>query len=143
MIRYALRCIAEHAFESWFRDSASYESQEKAGLLACPHCGSAEVTRQIMAPSVAIRDGGTERQPVAMMGEKDAETRKKLRAFHAYLAANAENLGANFAQEARRIHYGEADERAIYGVATLPEAEALADEGIPVLPVPGLPDEMN
>lgn len=144
MIRYALRCASGHGFESWFRDSAAYDDQAASGLLSCPHCGEARIEKQIMAPAVALKeDAALVAQPIAMMGEKDREMRAKLRAFHQHLKANAEDVGGGFAEEARKIHYGESDERAIYGVATPPEAQALHDEGIAVLPLPHLPEEAN
>lgn len=142
MIRYALQCADGHAFESWFRDSAAYDGQAEAGLLSCPHCGSAKVGKQIMAPSVAVHEESA-KQPVAMAGTKDQEIRTMLRAFRQHLETHADNVGADFADEARKIHYGEVDERAIYGVASFDEAKSLHDEGIDVLPVPVLPDEMN
>ncbi len=144
MIRYALHCQAGHGFESWFRDSAAYEQQVAAGLLACPVCGSVKIEKQIMAPSVAVRDEpAPPQQAVAMVGPKDAEVRAMLRAFRRHLEANAENVGATFADEARKIHYGETEERAIYGVTSPDEAKALHEEGIEVLPVPSVPDDMN
>lgn len=154
MIRYALACEEGHAFESWFRDSRAFDSQAKGGLLACPACGSLKIEKQIMAPAIALRDevpsnpqpGGTQSengQPVAMAGGKDQEIRAILRAFRQHLEANAENVGAEFADEARKIHYGEKDERAIYGVTSPDEAKALSDEGIEVLPVPIVPDDLN
>jgi hypothetical protein len=142
MIRYALQCAEGHAFESWFRDSAAYDGQAEAGLLSCPACGSARVRKQIMAPSIAVQDEAA-KQPMAMAGTKDHEIRAMLRAFRQHLETHAENVGADFADEARKIHYGEVDERAIYGVASVEEAKSLHEEGIGVLPVPTLPDEMN
>lgn len=144
MIRYALRCDDGHGFESWFRDSAAYDSEAKAGRLACPVCGSTRVAKQIMAPSVTVHDEvAPAAPPVTLPGGNDREIRAMLRAFRRHLEANVENVGADFADEARKIHHGEADERAIYGETSLDEAKALAEEGIEVLPVPGLPDDLN
>jgi hypothetical protein len=144
MIRYALSCDDGHGFESWFRDSSAYDSQAKAGLLTCPVCGSAKIAKQIMAPAIAVHEETVPaRQPVTMMGGKDREIRAMLRAFRQHLEANAENVGASFAEEARKIHHGEADERAIYGETSLDEARALSEEGIEVMPVPNLPDDLN
>lgn len=152
MIRFALQCDAGHGFESWFRDGAAYDTQNEAGLLTCPVCGARSVEKQIMAPMVlaptvlspatAGQDKAPPRsQPVAMMSDKDREMRAMLRAFKQHLEAHADNVGNGFAEEARKIHYGETDSRAIYGVASSDEAKALVEEGIEVLPVPGLPDE--
>lgn len=142
MIRYALQCEAGHEFESWFPDSASYDKQRKRGLIACPHCQSTRVEKQIMAPALASKKEKPA-QTVAMIGEKERELRQMIQALHSHMRENAENVGDNFAEEARKIHYGETEERAIYGAATPPEAKALIEEGIPVLPVPALPDDMN
>lgn len=141
MIRYALQCEAAHAFDSWFRDSDAFDAQVSAGQLNCPICGSRSIVKQIMAPAVAVHD--QEPQPVVAPGSKDHEIRAILRAFRQHLEANAENVGAEFADEARKIHYGETDERAIYGVTSPDEARALGEEGIEVLPVPVLPDDLN
>lgn len=141
MIRYALHCEAGHDFESWFRDSEAYETQASAGHLACPRCGSSTIEKRLMAPAVAIKS--EKPAPVAMMGDQAREMREFLRAFGKQLEEKAENVGEGFVEEARKIHYGETEERAIYGVATPGEAQALNEEGIEVLPVPSMPDEMN
>ena len=131
MIRYALTCEADHAFESWFRDSATFEKQAKAGMVVCPECGSHKIAKQIMAPAVALKDDDV------------AKARAMLKALRQHVKDNAEDVGEEFAEEARRIHYGEADERLIYGQASLGEAKDLLDEGITVLPLPELPESKN
>lgn len=142
MIRYALHCESGHAFESWFPDGAAYDRQHKRGMIACPHCHSTRVEKQIMAPAVATgKDKPT--QSMTMFGERGRELRGMIAALHKHMAETAENVGDRFAEEARKIHYGEKEERAIYGAATPPEARELIEEGIPVLPVPDLPDNMN
>ena len=145
MIRYALECAAGHGFESWFRDSAAFDAQANARLLACPACGTAEVAKVIMAPAVVAgrRPPAPARQAMAMPGPDDPAMRAMLRAFRAHVEANAEHVGAEFPEEARRIHYGEADARAIYGEASLEEARALNEEGIEVMPVPAIPDDRH
>lgn len=149
MIRFALQCAEGHGFESWFRDGAAYDAQQEAGLLACPVCGSKRIEKQIMAPvvlapAVAVQEEKPPRnQPVVMMSDKDRELRSMLRVLRQHLETHAENVGEGFAEEARKIHYGEADSRAIYGVASPHEAEALAEEGIEVFPVPDMPDDRN
>jgi hypothetical protein len=144
MIRYALLCDAGHAFESWFRDGGAFEAQAQRGLLACPQCGSDKIKKQIMAPAVAVRETASAKaQPVAMLGEGEAQMRAALRALHQHLRQNADDVGAGFAEEARKIHYGETDARAIYGQTSADEARALGEEGIEVLPVPILPDDRH
>ena len=142
MIRYALVCEAGHEFESWFRDSDSFDRQLKRGQVACPTCHSANVGKQIMAPAVATRKDEPA-QPMMMPLGPEAEIRQMLRALRAHVEAHAEPVGGRFAEEARKIHAGEAEERAIYGTASPAEAQALHDDGIDVLPLPILPDERN
>lgn len=153
MIKYALRCEREHGFESWFPDSASYEKQRKRGLIDCPVCGSASVDKQIMAPNIRVSADIEVAPPAApaaaadsafvMASEQAQKLRAMIRELHAHVAANTEDVGARFAEEARKIHAGEADDRAIRGRASLEEAIELHEEGIGVLPLPPLPDERN
>jgi hypothetical protein len=165
MIRYALSCDKGHEFESWFRDSASYDEQLAHGLVTCAYCGSALVEKQIMSPNVARTDlpapastetdtpGPAAGLPVpaepaptpamALLGEREQAFRAMLRAVRQHVMENAEHVGPRFADEARRMHDGLTEFRAIYGEATPEEAAALAEEGIEALPLPWLPDERN
>lgn len=141
MIRYALACENGHAFESWFRDSAAFDQQAKRQLVICPHCQSTRVEKQIMAPAIASRET-SEQVPVATAGP-DHEMRQMLRAFRAMVEANTDDVGTAFAEEARKIHYGETEERAIRGVASPEDVRDLKDEGVEVAALPLLPDERN
>lgn len=156
MIRYALACEAGHGFDSWFRSSEDFERQDARGLVMCPVCGSARVTKQIMAPQVARTDHErpdhertgagapqAESEAAALIDPQAQEVRRKIALLRAHLLANSEDVGEKFADEARKMHYGDTEERAIYGKATGEDARALIDEGIGVLPIPGLPDERN
>lgn len=160
MIRYALICKQGHEFESWFQDSAAYDKQAKRGLVSCPHCGSAKVEKAIMAPrlsattkrrSKAIEAPETAPEaapapapaPVAMISPQEQEIRAKLKELRDHLTKNADNVGAKFPEEARKMHYGEIDHRSIYGVASPEEAKELSEEGIEFHPLPSLPDERN
>ena len=160
MIRYALICQQGHEFESWFQDSAAYDKQAKRGLVSCPHCGSAKVEKAIMAPrlsatakrrSKAIEAPETAPEsgpapvpaPVAMISPQEQEIRAKLKEFRDHLTKNADNVGAKFPEEARKMHYGEIDHRSIYGVASPEEVKELSEEGIEFHPLPSLPDERN
>lgn len=134
MIRYALACDAGHDFESWFGDSEAFESQRARGLVECPFCGSKRVEKQVMNPAVARTDDGPDHA---------ARMRARIRAMRAEIAEKTEDVGRRFPQEARRIHHGDAPERAIRGEASLEEARELLEEGVPVLPVPAPPDERN
>lgn len=157
MIKYALVCENGHGFESWFSNSESYETQARRGFVDCPHCGSTKVQKALMAPAVSTskRRARNEAvahvpavtpdaaQPVALLDEKQLALREALRELHAKITENTVDVGAQFSDEARRMHLGEAPTRAIRGEATLAEAKELWDEGIPILPVPPLPDERN
>lgn len=142
MIRYALACEAGHAFESWFRSSDDFDTQSRRGLVSCPHCGSGRVGKQIMAPALkgARKEAAA---PVALADPRDAEMRQVLRAYRNFIETNAEHVGDKFAEEARKIHFGECDGRAIYGEATPGEIRELREESVEVAPVPILPDERN
>lgn len=160
MIRYSLRCASGHAFESWFRDSAAFDKLAASNSLACAICGDARVEKAIMAPSVAASDRATpqaEPRPAAepssskpprpnagqnqpqMLSGSPGPVQQALTALRRYLTDNADYVGRGFADEARRIHLGESDERAIWGEASPDEAKELAEEGVPVAPLPFLP----
>ena len=148
MIKYALACEQAHEFESWFPSSDAFEMQRKRGFVTCPFCNSARVEKQIMAPSVARTDkapvpAAPEAQSVAVLSDKEKEIRAALRALREHVLKNSENVGKGFVEEARKMHYGETEERAIYGEADLAEARALLEEGIDVLPIPVVPDDRN
>lgn len=138
MIVYSLKCAKNHAFEGWFASSAAFDDQSASGLLVCPECGSAEVEKAPMAPSVA----GTKKTVIA------AEERKKRSQFVAgmkkYIQENADYVGKEFPEEARKIHYGEVEERHIYGEASVEEAKALIEEGVDIAALPpDLDEEAN
>ena len=137
MIVYNLRCRNAHEFEGWFRDSATFEAQSKNGSLTCPVCESRKVEKAIMSPSVS----GTKKSALP------AEDAKKMRQFmtglRQYVQQNADYVGPDFAEEARRIHYGESQRRHIYGEATAEEAKELLEEGVDVAPLPPDVDGAN
>jgi hypothetical protein len=158
MIRYALICEKGHEFESWFADSAGFDKQAKRKLVACPHCGSTKVEKAIMAPRRAgsrkrkpaeppaetpAAPPVPEKAPVAMISPQEQEIRAKLKELREHLTKNADDVGAKFPEEARKMHYGETEHRSIYGVASPEEAKDLAEEGIEFHPLPILPDERN
>jgi hypothetical protein len=131
MILFDLRCKDGHAFEAWFRDGAAYEDQVAAGDLACPVCGSAEVAKALMAPAVSSRPKVDPAQAVEAM--------RLWRRVQNHIEKNFDHVGPGFAEEARKIHHGEAEKRSIYGEATRAEAKELRDEGIDVNQIPWLP----
>jgi hypothetical protein len=164
MIRYALVCERDHAFESWFQNSTAYDKQVKRSLVTCPVCGSAKVEKAIMAPRVsaasdndiiapslpaptasppAAPQPAAKPAPVAVMSPPERELRQKLKEIRDHIVKNANYVGPRFPEEARKIHYGETEHRSIYGEASPEEAKELHEEGIEFLPLPQLPDDQN
>jgi hypothetical protein len=141
MIRYALTCDKGHDFEAWFGSISDYDVQVEARAVTCPSCGSAEVKKAPMAPSVKLGRDRPSAPP--SLSDDRRRTYAVLKNLREHLKANAEHVGPAFAEEARKMHYGEAEERNIYGDATREEAIALAEEGIPALPLPLLPEDHN
>ncbi|WP_288430018.1 DUF1178 family protein [uncultured Agrobacterium sp.] len=142
MIRYSLSCEQAHEFEGWFSGSADFENQLSRGLISCPVCNSQSVSKTLMAPSVSTARKKDAIRTLAMdTAQKEAFT--KIKETLANIRANAEDVGDKFPEEARKIHYGEAEERGIIGQASLKEAKALLEEGIEVAALPVLPDDVN
>jgi hypothetical protein len=135
MIAYQLRCRNGHAFEGWFKDSDAFDAQAADGKLACPNCSSRKIAKAVMAPAIAgkAREQAQERE----------EARAALRGLRRKMLADAEHVGGAFPEEARKIHYGEAEARVIYGEASGDEVTALLEEGVPVAPLPPDPDSVN
>lgn len=159
MILYRLRCSKGHEFESWFKDSKSYERQEKKSLIGCAVCGDAKVARAVMAPRLGKGSAKAEveapavapvaaapappspeqQQMAALARHMPKELREALIKVREQVEKNCEHVGDKFAEEARKIHYGESDKRGIYGETSEDEAEALADEGIEFGRLPWIP----
>jgi hypothetical protein len=132
MIIFDLKCTHGHVFEAWFGSSEDYEGQRTRGLVSCPLCGSAGIDKAPMAPAVGAKGNRAEGLPPAQMKAllgAMAEAQKKA-------LETSEHVGPRFADEARAIHLGEAEARAIHGQATPEQADELRDEGIPVAPLP-------
>ena len=160
MIRYALHCDRNHAFESWFQSSSAYDSQVKRKLVTCPICGSAKVEKAIMAPRIVGKKGRGPATPppepattaapeatlsgsTSLMLAQERELRAKLKELRDHIVKNADNVGERFPNEARKMHYGDIEHRPIYGEASPEEARSLIDEGVEVSPLPVLPDDRN
>lgn len=167
MIHYQLRCAAGHEFDGWFRDSAAFETQAAQNLVECPSCGGTDVSRALMTPSVPRKANArplitaepaappppeppaadttlpvmpeAPQTAVAAPPALPAEMRAALQRLRAEVEKNCDYVGENFAEEARRIKRGDADQRGIYGETTPDEAEALKDEGIDIAAIPWLP----
>ncbi|MGZ9718436.1 DUF1178 family protein [Rhizobium miluonense] len=142
MIRYSLSCENAHEFEGWFSESADFDRQVASGFLTCPVCNSAAISKLLMAPSVSTARKKDEIQTLAMDAARKEAIVKLKEAVEA-IKANAEDVGTKFPEEARKIHYGEADARGIIGKATPDEAQALVEEGIEIAAIPVLPDDIN
>ena len=150
MSRYNLRCDNRHAFESWFQSSSAYDPQVKRKLVTCAICGSAKVEKAIMAPQLAGTKKKAENTPspadtssTSLMMAPERELRAKLKELRDYIVKNADNVGERFPEEARKMHYGDIEHRAIYGEASAEEAKSLIEEGVEVAPLPVLPDDRN
>ncbi|MBS0519306.1 MAG: DUF1178 family protein [Proteobacteria bacterium] len=157
MILYRLRCSKGHEFESWFKDSKTYERQEKKALIGCPSCGDSKVARAVMSPRIGKGGRGPEvevpaesaaapavppaeqQKMAALAHHVPKELREALLKVRAEVEKNCEPVGERFAEEARKIHYGESTKRGIYGQTTEEEAEALAEEGIEFGRLPWIP----
>jgi hypothetical protein len=142
LIRYSLSCDKAHEFEGWFSESADFDRQVASGFLTCPVCNSGAISKLLMAPSVSTARKKDELQTLAMNAARK-EAMIKLKEAVDSIKANAEDVGAKFPEEARKIHYGEADARGIIGKATPDEAQALVEEGIEIAAIPVLPDDIN
>ena len=153
-----LQCSHGHAFEGWFASQGDYESQRERGLLTCPVCNDAEVSKKLSAPRLNLGRSAEPAAPVAdapkaAPAASAAPTAQPVPALPQelqaamlqmvrHVMANTEDVGSRFAEEARKIHYGEREERNIRGQATREETEALLEEGIEVMPLP-IPENLK
>ena len=135
MISFNIRCSKEHVFEAWFNNSSAYEAQAKAGEIACPICGDTKVEKAPMAPRVNMGKS----RAVANKTPSPAMVREFITKIHRHVKENCEDVGDQFAEEARRIHYGESEDRGIHGQASDEEVQELVEENIDVLRLPDLP----
>jgi len=145
MIVYELRCSAGHGFEAWFRNSEAYDQQHAAHQIGCPICGVEDVSKAPMAPRIAkSRDAARETAPTKtspqpeMNPEQMRMVMSKIAELNQHIASTCDYVGKAFPEEARKMHYGEAEHREIYGEASPKEASELRDEGIAIAAVPWL-----
>ena len=161
MILYALACINGHRFESWFGSSAGYDEQADRNLIACPVCQSPQVAKTIMAPAVVSREKAETRAipargemapalpvPVAptevpLLDERQMAARHLLKSMRDRVLSEGEDVGDKFPDQARKMHDGDIPHRQIHGQATIQEARALLEDGVSILPLPMLPEELN
>lgn len=138
MIKFSLACEKDHAFDGWFSSSEDFDAQKKRKLVECPFCGSHEVDKTLMAPSVS-----TARRQAETLETMRREVAGELKKIREHVTENFEDVGDSFPEEARKIHYGESEARGIYGAATKPEVESLIDEGVEIAPLPSAPEDAN
>jgi hypothetical protein len=131
MIRFSLRCDRDHRFDAWFGSGADFDRLLASGHVACAVCGGTGIEKDLMAPGIA----GSAR-PAPDLSAPASAAERALKDLRKKIEANSENVGRDFAAEARRIHEGEAPKRAIIGEARIADAKALVDDGVPIAPLP-------
>ncbi len=136
MIKYNLECECGYSFESWFSSSTEYESLIKKKLINCIQCNSTLVAKTLMAPNLSGKSNKIKKN-----NKFEKMVKKELVEFRKYIERNCKDVGENFPQEARSIHYDKNSSKGIYGKATREEAEELLEEGIDVATVPWIKDE--
>lgn len=147
MIQYTLKCDQDHRFDSWFQSAAAFDKLQSAGMVACAICGSTHVEKALMAPSVrdsrrkAPEKSDTPRPRPLSAPATTAE--QALAELKRHVEKTSEYVGVNFVREARQMHEGAAPERSIYGEAKPEEARKLIEEGVPIAPLPFLPNRKS
>jgi len=139
MIHYNLKCKNNHTFSSWFDSLEAFDKLEKTNMLSCPSCGSDDIKRAIMSPQVSpsrTKQTVSLTKPASEIEKKISDARKKIE-------AESEDVGKNFASEARAMHEGDSHIRSIYGEAKIKDAKSLIDDGIPVIPLPWTKRQTN
>jgi hypothetical protein len=137
MILYQLKCEKDHQFETWFKDGQTCDKQLSRKSVECPVCGDKSVSKALMAPRIGGQDKARAEQRQMLVAAE--EVKRQLQEIRTQIEDNCDYVGTQFAEEARKIHYGEADARGIYGEASNDEYQELNDEGIEVARVPWLP----
>jgi len=142
VIHFRLCCGEQHHFDGWFRSNDDYEKQRKSDLIACPVCGSVQVEKALMTPALANKTL-KEKDPVDLAREQEQNLWQQWQQFARHIRKNADYVGKDFAEQARKIHFGEVKKRAIYGEAKGQEIVTLLDDGIDIMPLPPLPEDQN
>ncbi len=149
MIKYNLICKDGHEFEGWFQNSEAFDKLADAKQLSCTVCGTSKVSKALMAPNLgaAVKSKSdtpdTKPSETQEMTELQQEFRKAVKKVREHIEQNADYVGKGFAEEARKIHYEEAEARDIYGEATSTEVKELVEEGVEFQALPTLPEEQN
>lgn len=141
MIRFSLHCDNGHEFEGWFRDNADFDRQSEMKFVSCPVCDSHQVQKALMAPAVST---GRAKEKIAMaLGEAQKKVLEEMRDLSRKVRENADYVGDKFAEEARKIHFGETEQRGIYGEASREDVHSLLEDGVDVMPLPVFPEDQN
>ncbi|MGN6101084.1 MAG: DUF1178 family protein [Devosia sp.] len=142
MIQYALVCENAHKFDAWFSNAEAYDEQHGRGIVACPVCNSTSVEKALMTPAVS-KAGTREKVSFSAGHPQQAELRRILKALRDKVVSEADYVGDRFAEEARKIHFNDAEARGIYGEATPDEVTSLIEDGVEFMPLPTLPEDHN
>lgn len=138
MIKYSLECNQSHTFDAWFSDSLNFEKQNKNNQISCPNCSSMKIKKSIMAPSIPSKNYKSD-----LLNEKKDKVEVVLSKVRKHVEDNFDYVGDKFADEARSMHYGEKEEREIYGETTIEDAVDLIEEGVNVKPMPGVDPKLK
>ena len=138
MIKYSLECNQSHTFDAWFSDSLNFEKQNKNNQISCPNCSSLKIKKSIMAPSIPSKNYKSD-----LINEKKDKVEVVLSKVRKHVEDNFDYVGDKFADEARSMHYGEKEEREIYGETTIEDAVDLIEEGVNVKPMPGVDPKLK
>ncbi|GAB5448369.1 DUF1178 family protein [Gymnodinialimonas sp.] len=141
MIRYTLKCGEGHGFESWFQSAEAFDGLAGRGLLSCAVCGGSDVSKALMAPRVTVDAPPEADAPERPLSTPTHPAEAALREMRAHVEKTATYVGGNFAREARAMHVGDVPDKPIYGQARPEEARALIEDGVPILPLPGVPGD--
>ena len=141
MIKYSLICSKKHEFEVWFSNSSDYDAQKSKLLISCPYCNSTKIEKAIMAPNIS---SSRRKEEINMKKNHNiSDLNSIIGKLRQHIKDKFEYVGDKFPEEARAIHYGEKEERKIYGEASLDEAKKLHDEGISLSAIPELASPKN
>lgn len=139
MIQYNLKCDEGHVTQSWFKSAAAYDTLEASGHLTCSVCGSAKISKALMAPSV--QNHKDDQAPQPMLHSPEADVERAIAELRTKVEETSDYVGESFVQEARAMHLGDVPERSIYGEARLDQAKELIDDGVPLMPLPFRPKQ--
>lgn len=141
MIHYSLVCDKSHKFDGWFANAAAYDGQKERGLITCPICLTSAVDKAMMAPSVSR--ASSDKVSLSIGHPQHHQLREAMQALRHKVTSEADYVGDRFAEEARKIHFKEVDQRGIYGEATREEVTALVEDGVDFMPLPSVKEEHN